>query len=720
MMEQATAALAAKTPPQTAEYRHLDLLSAHVELLVASAIAPEVAAARGYRSVGRAEARALGFTGQQARPGLLIPLWRVDGAPGGYQLRPDDPRTSKDPKPIKYETPKGQLNVLDVPPMVRDALHKGGQAILITEGARKADALASLSIPTMNIAGVYGWRGSNTDGGVTALADWEMVNIRGNIFVLAFDSDILTKPDVHQALSRLKRFLEHKGAAGARVLVLPPILSGKTGIDDYIAETGATVEDLARLVVDDLPGAPTTTRAAPTPEDPAPPLSELLDQVVGTIRQYVMMTVEQADAVALWTAHTHAFGAADATAYLNINSPEKRSGKTRHLEVLETIVARPWLTGRVSSAVLVRKIDKERPTLLLDESDHAFKGDKDYAEALRGVLNSGHRRGGVASLCVGQGKEISFKDFSVYCPKAIAGIGKLPDTVADRSIDITLKRRAKNEPVRRFRQREAKVEGESIRVGLAAWAVGAGPLLRDAQPDLPEELDDRAQDGWEPLLAIADMAGGEWPSRARRAALLLSGDRDVEETSLGVQLLADLRIIFRDVDKLATTTIIEELVKMEEGPWTSLGRSHDKKITPRDLANLLKPFRVVSRSVRIGVVVAKGYVAEHFCDAWERYLSVTTLQRDDEALEGVTHGVGEHPHGLRVPADGEAVVTLLPFETGETGTSKFARNGASASAPHDGLEPSGLAGEMRQEESNSDFAHAEDPSYDPSDDSVSV
>jgi hypothetical protein len=98
-----------------------------------------------------------------------------------------------------------------------------------------------------------------------------------------------------------------------------------------------------------------------------------------------------------------------------------------------------------------RKIDAERPTLLLDESDAAFKGDREYAEALRGVLNSGHRRGGKTTVCVGQGAEIGFKDFSTYCPKAIAGIGKLPDTVQSRSIPIRLKRRAPGERIERFR-----------------------------------------------------------------------------------------------------------------------------------------------------------------------------------------------------------------------------------------------------------------------------
>ena len=140
------------------------------------------------------------------------------------------------------------------------------------------------------------------------------------------------------------------------------------------------------------------------------------------------------------------------TPYLAITSAEKQCGKTRLLEVLDLLVSNPWLTGKVSAACLIRKIDSQKPTLLLDESDAAFNGEKEYAEVLRGVLNTGHRRGGHASCCVGQGVNITFKDFHTFCPKAIAGIGKLPDTVADRSIPIRLKRRAPGEPVERFRQ----------------------------------------------------------------------------------------------------------------------------------------------------------------------------------------------------------------------------------------------------------------------------
>jgi hypothetical protein len=199
--------------------------------------------------------------------------------------------------------------------------------------------------------------------------------------------------------------------------------------------------------------------AAPAASSGESPLSVLLEAVEHFISRYVVLSPTQRGAIALWVAHTHAIEAAFTTPYLSITSAEKSSGKTRLLEVAVTLVARPWFTGRVSPAALVRKVDSETPTLLLDESDAAFNGDKEYAEALRGVLNTGYRRGGKATVCVGQGANIHARDFSTFGPKAIAGVGRLPDTVADRSISIRLKKRAPWEAIERYRERRVREAG---------------------------------------------------------------------------------------------------------------------------------------------------------------------------------------------------------------------------------------------------------------------
>ena len=365
---------------------------------------------------------------------------------------------------------------------------------------------------------------------------------------------------------------------------------------------------------------PSVRRPKPNPEHPEIDLVRILDGCVEYIRKYVSMSEEQSDASALWVAHSHAVDAAEATPYLSIRSAEKQSGKTRLLECLDVVVARPWLTGRVTSAVLVRKVDQDSPTLLLDESDAAFRGDKEYAETLRGLLNAGYKRNGRASLCVRVGKDFAVKDFSVFCPKAIAGIGELPDTVSDRSIPIILRRKSASEHVIRFRSRDATEAGLPIREDLERWADVSVPLLEQSRPTIPPELGDRAADVWEPLLAIADLAGEAWPDRARAAAVALSGDGSNEDISPGVSLLNDIREVFVEMssDRMPSASLVSALIGKEECPWGDL---KGKPLDARSLARLLKPFDIRPHGLRLeDRTTPKGYYIRDFADAWSRYL----------------------------------------------------------------------------------------------------
>ena len=406
------------------------------------------------------------------------------------------------------------------------------------------------------------------------------------------------------------------------------------------------------------PGARLGT-VVPDPES-APDLGELLDELAGFVRRFVVMSEAQADAAAVWIVHTHCFDVAEQTPYLAISSVEKRSGKTRLLEVLELLVARPWLTGRVTAAVLARKVDAERPTLLLDESDAAFKGEKEYAEALRGLLNTGHRRGGKSTVCVGQGAEIGYKDFSTYCPKAIAGIGKLPDTVADRSLPIRLERRAPGETADRFRRRDAEVDALVLRGALDSIE-GLSSRLDEARPDLPAELDDRAQDAAEPLLAIADLAEGDWPARARRAVVELHGGREIDDESNGVRLLADVRGAFedREADRLATADLLDALHRLDEAPW---GDWYGKPLSARSLAKMLRPYGVHSRTVRLDDgATPKGFLREQFEAPWSRYIPATAPLKRHSATTRSQSGIEpdfKTPQDLDV-ADSESAANPL-------------------------------------------------------------
>ena len=366
-------------------------------------------------------------------------------------------------------------------------------------------------------------------------------------------------------------------------------------------------------------------------------LGHLLDAIVDLTRRYIDMSFDQAVVSALHDAHTYTIEAADATPSLHVRSAEKRSGKTQYLELKSCFVKNPWYTGRVTPAVLIRKVERDAPTLLLDESDAAFKGDKDYSETLRGILNLGYRRGGVVSLCVKAGGDFDLRDFPVFCPKVIAGIGEMPDTIADRCIRITLQRKAPSVSVARFRFRDVNAETTPIREQLDRWAPQAVPALTDARPELPPELDDRSADVWEPLLAIADLAGGDWPQRARSAAKVLATGENREDASPGVQLLADIRRVFdqKGVDRLSSKYLVEALNALDDAPWGDL---HGKPLDARGLGKKLKPYELKAKQVRFGEETDKGWELEDFADAWLRYLPAreTSETQKHEPVEGLS------------------------------------------------------------------------------------
>jgi hypothetical protein len=190
------------------------LLPQHEELIRASSISSEVARARGYWSAQRAsEVRRLGFAATQAlAPALVVPVWTVTGEIGTYQIRPDHPRIGSSGKPIKYETPGRSRMVIDVPPSIRQDMGNPAVPLFITEGVRKADAAVSAGLCCIALLGVWNWRGTNEFGGKTALPDWEHIALNGRRIYIVFDSDVMLKPQVHDALGRLKAFLEVRGA----------------------------------------------------------------------------------------------------------------------------------------------------------------------------------------------------------------------------------------------------------------------------------------------------------------------------------------------------------------------------------------------------------------------------------------------------------------------------------------------------------------------------
>ncbi|MGE5763269.1 MAG: DUF3631 domain-containing protein [Mycobacterium leprae] len=606
------------------------LFAQHAALLAASGIPPELARARGYVTVDTKKRLAdlnIVKAGRSV-PGMLIPLLGVEGRPWGYQYRPDAPRLNGQGKPVKYETPVGQHNRLDVPPGVGTLLADPSLPLLVTEGSRKADAAAARGLACVSLLGVYGWRGSNAAGGKTALADWNDVALNGRRVVLAFDSDVAVKPEVHRALAAFAGYLGSK-QAHVVYLHLPHGDGAKVGLDDWLAD-GHEVADLWSLVHDHPPGytRPKTTRLAPQPAEPvrspARPAeigdpTQLLAEVEAFLGRFVAFPSAAARvATTLWAAHTHVLDAFESTPRLAFLSPEPESGKTRALEVLELLTPHPMLSINTTPAALFRSIGSEpRPTVLFDECDTIFGPKAKEHEEIRGLLNAGHRRSGVAYRCVGEGAKQEVVAFPAFAAVALAGLGDLPDTITGRSVVVGMRRRAADERVEPFRARAAAPVGHALRDRLAAWAQRVRIQLAGAWPTMPEGVTDRPADVWEPLLAVADAAGGEWPVRGRAACVELTRAAAATAPSLGVRLLADLREVFGDADTLHTETILDRLHKLDEAPWGDL---RGKPLDARGLARRLAAYGVHSVDVKLGGVNRKGYRRADLWDAWHRYL----------------------------------------------------------------------------------------------------
>ncbi|MFD5062963.1 MULTISPECIES: DUF3631 domain-containing protein [unclassified Streptomyces] len=331
-------------------------------------------------------------------------------------------------------------------------------------------------------------------------------------------------------------------------------------------------------------------------------------------------------AVALWDAHAHLLDAFDSTPRLAFLSPEPGSGKSRALEVVETLVPRPMLAVNARAAALFRSVSDPagRPTILFDEIDTVFGPKAGDNEELRGFLNAGHRRSGVTYRCIGDGGNQTVVEFPSYTAVSVAGLGYLPDTITTRSVIIRMRRRARNEKAEPFRARLHEAEGHKLRDRLAQWADQVRDDIAGRWPEMPEGVTDRPADVWEPLLSVADAAGGDWPERARTACMeLVNAARADDKGSLGIRLLTDLRdYVMAGIDRMPTVAILDRLCALDEAPWADMsGRPLDS----RSLAKMLGEYMttdntpVKARNIKSAGTVLKGYYAADLHDAWQRY-----------------------------------------------------------------------------------------------------
>ena len=334
-------------------------------------------------------------------------------------------------------------------------------------------------------------------------------------------------------------------------------------------------------------------------------------------------------AAALWAVHCHMMDRWKSTPRFACLSPEPGSGKTRVLEILELLVPRPVAAINVSPAYLFRRVADENgpPTILFDEIDTVFGPKAKENEELRAFLNAGHRRGAVAGRCVVRGKTVETEDLPAYCAVAVAGLGWLPDTILSRSVIVRMRRRHAGETVEPFRHRQHGRLGGEIRRRIELWAA-TQPDVVSTWPELPSTIQDRDADVWEALIAVADLAGGDWPKLAREAAVALVAASKEADPSLGIRLLADTQTAFAGEEVLPSKVLLDRLLGTEESPWADI---RGKPLDQRGLAHRLRQYGIKSKTIRVGDNTPKGYVRTDFLDAWERY-----VPPPDKAATGAT------------------------------------------------------------------------------------
>ncbi|BBZ57065.1 hypothetical protein MPHO_40570 [Mycolicibacterium phocaicum] len=364
---------------------------------------------------------------------------------------------------------------------------------------------------------------------------------------------------------------------------------------------------------------------------------DLLDRIHRIITKYVaFQSPHHSVVVALWVLHTWVVNAFYVTPRLILDSAEPGSGKTRVLELLALLCRSAKLTLSTTTAALYRRIAAAvedglpPPTVLQDEADAVFgKTATPQSEDLRALFNAGYRKGATVDRCEGDAAKMRVREFPVHAPVALAGLaGRMPDTIRTRGVTLHMRRRRPDQKVADFRERDAMAEAEPIRELLQQWAIDSEEGLAAARPQMPAGVTDRAAEIWEPLLAIAELAGGQWPDKARSACkfFVLDSASDDEKLSLGQRLLRDIRQLLETekVDGMWSSEIISKLMADPESEWRDMW---GKTLDQRRLAKELTKYGVKSVNVRIGVGQAKGYTVHGptgLQQAWDHWLTPST------------------------------------------------------------------------------------------------
>lgn len=403
-------------------------------------------------------------------------------------------------------------------------------------------------------------------------------------------------------------------ALGMRASALDKIVKGIQA-DDQEQASGSDIFDHVKAWDESVDGA------------------ALLNDIVAAVNRHIVCEAPTANATALWIAFTWCIDAMQIAPIACITAPEKRCGKTQLLSLIGELCYQPMPASNISTAALFRSIEKWQPTLLIDEADTFLKEN----EELRGVINAGHsRRQAYVIRTTGDNHEPT--RFNVWGAKAISGIGHLSETIKDRSILLELRRKVQGEDRERLRHANPATF-DSIRRKLARFSMDNMDALADARPALPDALNDRAQDNWESLLAIADLVGDHWPKTARHSALAISG---IEEhaPSINEELLSDIKAVFDRTrqSRIFSTDLLEYLCADEETAWATWNKG--RPMNARQLSKRLEGFGIVPKNVRIGTGQRKGYDLTDFHNAFIRYIPCPTVLSVPTSHDSNINGLG--------------------------------------------------------------------------------
>jgi Protein of unknown function (DUF3631) len=404
--------------------------------------------------------------------------------------------------------------------------------------------------------------------------------------------------------------------------------------------------------------------------------ARMLDDIRAMLVKYVAFPNEHsAVACTLWVAHTWVVTAFFTTPRLIVISAEPGSGKTRLLELLALLCHHAKVMLNTSPAALYRRISASEhpPTVLADEIDAVFgRNPSPGSEDLRALYNSGYRKGATVDRCEGDGAKMKVTEFKVFAPVGMAGIGAPPRTITTRGITIPMRKRAPGETVAPFRERDSLVEANPIVEKLKAWAAASYDAISNARPTIPGGVVDRPAEVWEPLLAVAESAGGDWPKRARAACRHFVLSVVDDNASLGVRLLAAIHDLYNPdgqapMTEMHSADIVNELTRELDSPWRDLW---GKQLDQRRLAAELRKYDLRPKQIRIDGKVAKGYLTgpHHapdgnsmgLADAWQRYLPPDSRNnRNDRntAAQDPQEPVTDNPPVTDASVTGSSTVT---------------------------------------------------------------